>query len=180
MKKFLAAMAAAAFLTASSSLVSAAEFKDIPQNHWAYPKVTAMLNAGIIEGYGDGSYRGDRNITCTEFAKMAGKLLVKVSPNSAADAKKIIEDSSSDKPVTRYEIALICSKVYTKVKGDVSAAPNAFSDVPDSHWAANAVNLMAATKVMEGYGDGTFKGDRNMTRYEAALTLYSLYDKLSK
>lgn len=180
MKKFLAALATAAFLTVSSSFVSAASFSDIPQGHWAHDKVIAMADAGIVEGYGDGTYRGDNKITCTEFAKMAGNILVAVSPNFAADAKKLVEESSSDKPVTRFEVALICSQVYNKVKGNTPAASNAFSDVPADHWAAKAVNLMGATEVMSGYGDGTFRGDKNMTRYEAALTLYALCQALTK
>lgn len=179
MKKFLAALATAAVLTASSSMVSAASFSDVPSEHWATSAVTALYNAGIAEGYADGTYRGDNNITCTEFANMAGKVLVKVSPNSAADAKKLIEESSSNKAATRFEIALICSEVYTKVKGNTSAASNVFSDVPANHWAAKAVNLMGATKLMEGHGDGTFRGDKNMTRYEAAILLAKLYKLLS-
>lgn len=180
MKKFLAALATVAVLTASSSMVSAASFKDIPSGHWATPAITAMGDAGILEGYSDGTYRGDKPITCTEFAKMAGNLLVKLSPNSAADAKKIVEDSSSDKNITRFEIALICSEVYNKVKGNTPAASNVFSDVPADHWAAKAVNLMGATEIMSGYGDGTFRGDKNMTRYEAAIVLNALYKALSK
>ena len=94
-------------------------------------------------------------------------------------AKKLIEESSSNKAATRFEIALICSEVYTKVKGNTSAASNVFSDVPANHWAAKAVNLMGATKLMEGHGDGTFRGDKNMTRYEAAILLAKLYKLLS-
>ncbi|MBR1807246.1 MAG: S-layer homology domain-containing protein [Selenomonadaceae bacterium] len=179
MKKFLTTLATAAVLTASSSFVSAAAFTDIPLNHWANRAVTAMSDAGIVEGYSDGTFRGDKAVTCTEFAKMAGNLLVKVSPNSTAAAKKLVEDSSSDKNITRFEIALICSQVYTKVKDNMLIVSNIFRDVPDDHWAAKAVNLMGTLKVMEGYGDGTFRGDKNMTRYEAALVLNGLYKAVS-
>ena len=48
------------------------------------------------------------------------------------------------------------------------AAANPFSDVPADHWAIDAVSQLAADGVLEGYGDGTFRGDRNITRYEVA------------
>ena len=48
------------------------------------------------------------------------------------------------------------------------AAANPFSDVPADHWAYDAVAQLAADGVIDGYGDSTFKGDRNITRYEMA------------
>ena len=48
------------------------------------------------------------------------------------------------------------------------AAANPFADVPADHWAYDAVNQLAADGVIEGYGDSTFKGNRNITRYEMA------------
>ena len=48
------------------------------------------------------------------------------------------------------------------------AAANPFSDVPADHWAYDAVSQLAADGVIEGYGDTTFKGNRNITRYEMA------------
>ena len=47
-------------------------------------------------------------------------------------------------------------------------AANPFSDVPAGHWAYDAVNKLAAEGVVEGYADGTYGGDRLMTRYEMA------------
>ena len=47
-------------------------------------------------------------------------------------------------------------------------AANPFSDVPAGHWAYDAVNKLAAEGVVEGYQDGTYGGDRLMTRYEMA------------
>ena len=47
-------------------------------------------------------------------------------------------------------------------------AANPFSDVPAGHWAYDAVNKLAAEGVVDGYLDGTYGGDRLMTRYEMA------------
>lgn len=50
----------------------------------------------------------------------------------------------------------------------VCAAANPFSDVPADHWAYDAVTRLAAAGIIEGYGDDTFKGNRQITRYEMA------------
>ena len=47
-------------------------------------------------------------------------------------------------------------------------AANPFSDVPAGHWAYDSVNKLAAAGIVDGYGNGTFGGDRLMTRYEMA------------
>lgn len=45
---------------------------------------------------------------------------------------------------------------------------NPFADVQKDHWAYDAVNVLAKDGIVDGYGDGTFKGDKTMTRYEMA------------
>ena len=66
----------------------------------------------------------------------------------------------------------LCSALTTAlvagVAGTTFAAANPFSDVPADHWAYDAVSQLAADGVIEGYGDSTFKGNRNITRYEMA------------
>ena len=47
-------------------------------------------------------------------------------------------------------------------------AANPFSDVPAGHWAYDSVNKLAAAGVVDGYPDGTYGGDKLMTRYEMA------------
>ena len=47
-------------------------------------------------------------------------------------------------------------------------AANPFSDVPAGHWAYDSVNKLASAGIVDGYGNGTFGGDRLMTRYEMA------------
>ncbi|MBP2665013.1 MAG: S-layer protein, partial [Firmicutes bacterium] len=47
-------------------------------------------------------------------------------------------------------------------------AANPFSDVPAGHWAYSAVNKLATAGIVDGMGDGTFKGDKTLTRYEMA------------
>jgi len=60
------------------------------------------------------------------------------------------------------------------------AAPafaNPFSDVPAKHWAYDAVNKLAQAGIVDGYGDGTFRGDKTMTRYEMAQIVAKAMNK---
>jgi len=58
------------------------------------------------------------------------------------------------------------------VAGTALAAPaNPFVDVPANHWAYGTVNRLAQAGVISGYGDGTYRGDRTMTRYEMAAII---------
>lgn len=58
----------------------------------------------------------------------------------------------------------------------VFAAPM-FQDVNTKHWAADAVAQLAAKGLLEGYPDGTFKGDRHATRWEVAMVVARLLAK---
>lgn len=58
----------------------------------------------------------------------------------------------------------------------VSAAP-LFPDVPAQQWARDAVAQLAAKGIVEGYPDGTFKGDRAATRYEMAMVVARMLAK---
>ena len=78
-KSFAAALAAAVVMGASSTSFAAANpFSDVPAGHWAYKSVTDLAEAGIVEGYGDGTYRGDRVITRYEMAQMVAKALANI------------------------------------------------------------------------------------------------------
>ncbi|MBQ7528943.1 S-layer homology domain-containing protein [bacterium] len=59
------------------------------------------------------------------------------------------------------------------------AAP-LFPDVPENHWARDAVATLAAKGIVEGYPDGTFKGDRNATRWEVAMIVARLLGQMEQ
>ena len=56
----------------------------------------------------------------------------------------------------------------------LQGTPVNFPDVPRGHWANKSVNGMKGSNMMEGYPDGTFKGDNNMSRYEYAQAQYNM------
>lgn len=61
----------------------------------------------------------------------------------------------------------------------VTAAP-LFPDVPENHWARDAVATLAARGIVEGYPDGTFKGDRAATRWEVAMVVARLLARMEQ
>ena len=79
MKKTLVSALATALVVgaASTTFAAANPFSDVPRDHWAYDAVTQLAADGVVEGYGDGTYRGDRNITRYEMAQMVAKAMAK-------------------------------------------------------------------------------------------------------
>jgi len=65
---------------------------------------------------------------------------------------------------------LLVAAMFFMLVAPAFAAP-LFGDVPDEHWAKDAVANLAAKGLVEGYPDGTFKGDRAATRYELAMVV---------
>jgi hypothetical protein len=65
-------------------------------------------------------------------------------------------------------VASLAAAMVLSVAGTSFAAANPFSDVPAKSWAYDAVMNLTQAGIVDGYGDGTFKGDKLMTRYEMA------------
>ena len=85
MRKALLSTCAAALLvgTTSTAFAAANPFEDVPVDHWVYDAVAQLAADGIIEGYGDGTYRGDQAITRFEMAQMVARAMAKGSGNKA-------------------------------------------------------------------------------------------------
>ena len=79
MKKSLTAALTTALVVgaASTTLAAANPFSDVPADHWAYDAVAQLADDGVIEGYGDGTYRGQNEITRYEMAQMVAKAMAK-------------------------------------------------------------------------------------------------------
>ena len=54
-------------------------------------------------------------------------------------------------------------------------AQTQFRDIPAGHWARQAVDFAVQCGLIEGFPDGTFRGSQNLTRYQAALIFFRLY-----
>jgi len=88
----------------------------------------------------------------------------------------------SPKPLTkiaRYYILLLMRKyvVFTllfALAATAAVAEFKFKDLPDDHWAASAVYDLVRMGVTKGYPDGTFRGNKKISRYETAVFLSKL------
>ena len=76
MKKILA-MAAVAALAAGASAYAANPFSDVSTSDWAYQAVADLSEQGIVEGYPDGTFGGQKNITRYEMAQIIARLMAK-------------------------------------------------------------------------------------------------------
>ena len=77
-KTVLSALAASLVFGASSPAFALSNpFADVPADHWAYDAVAQLAADGVIEGYGDGTYRGAQEITRYEMAQMVARAMAK-------------------------------------------------------------------------------------------------------
>ena len=76
MKKILA-LAAVAALTAGVSAYAANPFSDVTADDWAYQAVSDLSAQGVVEGYPDGTFKGERNMTRYELAQIIARLMAK-------------------------------------------------------------------------------------------------------
>ena len=74
-KSLVLAMAMALGVTASA--YAANPFSDVPAGHWAYDSVSKLAAAGVIEGYGDTTFGGDKLMTRYEMAQIVAKAMAK-------------------------------------------------------------------------------------------------------
>ncbi|WP_307770538.1 S-layer homology domain-containing protein [uncultured Phascolarctobacterium sp.] len=74
-KSLVLAMAMALGVTASA--YAANPFSDVPAGHWAYDSINKLAAAGVIEGYGDTTFGGDKLMTRYEMAQIVAKAMAK-------------------------------------------------------------------------------------------------------
>lgn len=74
-KSLVLAMAMALGVTASA--YAANPFSDVPAGHWAYDSISKLATAGVIDGYGDGTFGGDKLMTRYEMAQIVARAMAK-------------------------------------------------------------------------------------------------------
>ena len=71
----------------------------------------------------------------------------------------------------KHIVGLVVALLVTVAVSVPVFAQGPLSDVPTDHWAYPAVDKLASAGLLEGYPDGTFKGNRALTRYEFAMAI---------
>ena len=111
-----------------------------------------MVNAGVSLKIGAGS----SNVTTSRVAM-------------AKEIKAMRDVVAKQDAQIQKLTAMVNALVGVQTETDSSMFP----DVPENHWAYEAVEAMAKSGLVKGYPDGEFKGDRTMTRYEFAQIVYN-------
>lgn len=88
-KSLVLAMAMALGVTASA--YAANPFSDVPAGHWAYDSVAKLAAEGIIDGFPDGTFRGDKLMTRYEMAQIVAKAMAK-----GADVDKLAAEFADE------------------------------------------------------------------------------------
>jgi S-layer family protein len=144
----LVGLAPALTMAQSSLALAQGPFADVPSGHPAEAALDELAKQGLVNGYPDGTYCGNRAMTRYEVAMAA---------------MRIMQMPLRRDPATRF--------------WPIQPIPGPpLKDVPEGHWAADAVASLRKWGILAGYPDGTFAGDRVMTRGEFALVLRRLHE----
>lgn len=173
-----------------SSLTAFAAGPTDVQGHWAADTITKMVEAGVVTGQPDGTFKPDNKITRAEFATVIvkafkleakeGKVFGDTEKHWAkayiatANANGIVNGYSDyafgpDDPITREQMAVMVVKAAGwKALGAAKLFPD---DASISAWAKEAVATASAQGVIKGRTDGSFDPKANATRAEATVVV---------
>lgn len=90
-----------------------ASFSDVPANHWAYDAVSKLAKAGIVDGYGDKTFQGNKTMTRYEFAFIVAKAMDKFDSADEAN-KELIDKLSSEFAAELNRLGARVAKVESK------------------------------------------------------------------
>lgn len=91
---FLKAAIAACFACAAVTVSAANPFTDVSANDWAYQAVASLSDEGVIDGYPDGTFRGDKHVTRYEIAQIVARLMAKEDTLNASQKETLAKLSS--------------------------------------------------------------------------------------
>jgi len=89
-KKLVASLAAAMVMgVAGTSFAASNPFVDVPTKHWSYDAVSKLAQAGIVDGYADGKFMGDKMLSRYEMAQIVAKAMARSDKADAAQKATI-------------------------------------------------------------------------------------------
>ena len=135
MKKQLAVLAATAVLGVTSAF-AANPFSDVTPQDWAYQAVAQLASQGIVNGYPDGTFKGQNNITRYEMAQMVAKALVRqdrVDAEQNAIINRLANEFSAELNNLGVRVSTLENKVGNfKFTGDARLRYTGKNDARDS------------------------------------------------
>lgn len=91
---FLKVAIAACFACAAVTASAANPFTDVSADDWAYQAVASLSDEGVIDGYPDGTFRGDKHVTRYEIAQIVARLMAKEDTLNASQKETLAKLSS--------------------------------------------------------------------------------------
>ena len=135
MKKHLAVLAATAVLGVTSAF-AANPFSDVTPQDWAYQAVAQLASQGIVNGYPDGTFKGQHNITRFEMAQMVAKAMARqdrVDAEQNAIINRLANEFSAELNNLGVRVATLENKVGNfKFTGDARLKYEGKNDARDS------------------------------------------------
>lgn len=161
----LALAAAFAFGVGSTSFAApAANFTDVPAKHWSYDAVSYLAQAGIIDGYGDNTFRGDKTLTRYEMAEIVYKAMQNQSKANIAQ-KALIDKLGAEYALEMNKIDKIDTRL-TKVEQNQSNIKFSGSLLVQQKWKSmdNVATKKGSNTEQSWFRmNGTAKVDENTT-----------------
>ena len=137
MKKHLAVLAATAVLGVTSAF-AANPFSDVTPQDWAYQAVAQLAAQGVVNGYPDGTFQGQNNITRYEMAQMVAKALVRqdrVDAEQNAIINRLANEFSAELNNLGVRVATLENKVGNfKFTGDARLRYTGSNDARESNF----------------------------------------------
>ena len=122
MKKQFAAIFAATAVLGVTTAFAANPFSDVTPDSWAYQAVSQLANAGIVNGYPDGTFKGQNNITRYEMAQMVAKAMAnqdRANAEQQAMINRLADEFSNELNNLGVRVARLEDRVgNVKVTGD--------------------------------------------------------------
>ena len=78
-------------------------FPDVAENHWAYQYVTVLAKKGLLEGYPDGEFKGDRMMTRYEFAAIVYRIVESGAGSMDPELSKLVKEFSPELQYIRID-----------------------------------------------------------------------------
>lgn len=153
-----------------------ASFSDV-QEHWCEKMIGEFEESGFVQGYDDGTFRPDNDITKAEFCKVVNSYMgydvsgdwQSANVDMAKKKGYLVVDNADDK-ITREEAFVALSKVMKLDNVDMDISFNDADQI--SAWALPAVKSLSFSKYIKGYPDNNVKPKQNMKRAELVVILY--------
>ena len=130
------------------------------------PNENVMVNASAAMGTGENMFGGGVSLRLGHGGNKAKEAQMKAAAKENRELRAKVDDLTA-------RMDALLSVLNPNMSKD-------FPDVPENHWAYEAVSRLAGNGIVEGYEDGKYHGERQMTRYEMAEIIYNALSKGAK